>query len=150
MKEQTKKTIIQEPKEIEITTYIAEDGREFTDKFECLEYERLDMIEKKKLRSKLINNEYLNQYFKPFQLVKFNTPQQIEVFEQKMCGNKDDNTWGSWLSIKAKIIKYPIWLVCSYVYHESGDYTAIYLTLDEAEKDLLNVVDELRKLKEGN
>lgn len=97
-------------------------------------------------KSKIINNEYLSQYMTPFKIAYFESEEDVEKFEQKMCKG-DDNTWMSWVSVKDKFSKFPCHIVFRYVYHKySDDFTAVYLTLDEAKKDLENVILQLDKL----
>lgn len=108
-------------------------------------------------KSKLINNEYLSQYFKPFRVRLFNNEEEVEKFEQKLCKG-DDKTWMSWVSQKEKFSKFPCYIVYRYVYHKAQDeYTAVYLTLEEAKNDLMSVVSQLdsliiieRKLQDGD
>lgn len=97
-------------------------------------------------KSKLLNNEYLSQYIKPFKIQLFSSEEDVEEFEQKMCKG-DDKTWMSWVSQKEKFSKFPCYIVYRYVYHKASyDYTAIYLTLEEAKEDLLSVISQLDNL----
>lgn len=99
-------------------------------------------------KSKLINNEFLSQYFKPFKVQLFNSEEEVEEFEQKMCKG-DNKTWMSWISQKEKFSSFPCYIVYRYVYHKSNDeYTAVYLTLDEAINDLQSVISQLNNLKD--
>lgn len=86
-------------------------------------------MDKKIIRSKIIDNEYLSQYIGNYEFVYFENEDQVEKYEQKMCGNKDDNTWMSWVNCKEKF-QFPCWIMCYYVPHKLGDhgesdYTAI-------------------------
>ena len=101
----------------------------------------------KNIKSEIINNRFMSQYQNPFQLVRFENEEEVESFECTMSGDKDDNTWNSWVSCKEKFTQFPCWIVCNYVHHPIDDsYTAIYFTSQEVEEDLLRVLMQINHL----
>jgi hypothetical protein len=148
-----KKTVKQEiniPKEIDVEVYETSDGRQFKTEEEADWHEKVDILNKHNIISKIINNEYLTQYIGNFNFIYFENENQVEAYEQKMCGNKENNTWMSWVSCKEKF-SFPCWMMCYYVPHKlseySGDdYTAIYMTPEEVKEDLLNVIEQINNL----
>lgn len=107
-------------------------------------------MKKETIQSQIINNKYLSQYTGKFSMVYFETDQEVEEYEQLMSGNKDDNTWLSWLSCKEKF-QFPCWIMCYYVPHHLGgngstDYTAIYMTKEEVVNDLSSVIKKIDDL----
>lgn len=106
------------------------------------------MVKQINFKSNILNNPYLSQYSTPFKIALFESEEQVEEFEQKMCKG-DNKTWMSWVSQKEKFSKFPCHIVYRYVYHKNGDdFTAIYLTLDEAKADLNNVLNQIKTLEE--
>jgi hypothetical protein len=78
-----------------------------------------------------------------FNIVYFEDEKQIEAYEQYMCGNKDNNTWGSWRSCQEKF-NFPCWIMCSYVHHEfNDDYSAIYMTIEEFKSRLNKLINQM-------
>lgn len=143
--------IIEIPQKIEYEVFQTSDGRQFNDEESAIEHEKVGDIKQQKIRSKIINNEYLSQYIGNFKFVKFENEKQVEAYEQKECGNKDNNTWDCWESCKEKF-KFPCWVMCYYVPHNlceeypEDDYTAIYMTLDEVKTDLEGVFKQIDNL----
>jgi len=139
--------------EVDVEVYETEDGRQFKIEEEAIEHEKVGMIKSINIDSEIINNSYLTQYIEKFKWVHFLNENQVEAYEQQYCGNKDDNTWGSWVSCKQKF-NFPCWVMCYYVPHSlsehdfgDDDYTAIYMTLDEVEVDLTKVINKLNSLR---
>jgi hypothetical protein len=143
---------IEIPKDINIEVYKTSDGRQFEKQEDAEWHEQVNLLKKQKLKSRIINNEYLTQYIGKFRFVYFENENQVEAYEQKMCGNKDGNTWGSWLSCKEKF-NFPCWIMCYYIPHSlcaeypDDDFTAVYMTLDEVEVDLNNVLKQVDLLR---
>jgi cobalamin-dependent methionine synthase I len=148
MKKTMAKETILEPKEIDIEVFETEDGIQFKTEEEALEHEKLSTIKIQSIESQIVNNEYIAQYTGNFRIVKFDSESQVEAYEQACCGNKDNNTWRSWVSCKDKFNKFPCCIVCNYIPCQSDDdYIAIYLTPEETIDDLNNVLNQLKSIK---
>lgn len=146
MEKVTKQKIIQKPIVIDFEAYITKDGREFENEQDAIAHENVNGVTKRNVNSSIINHGYS---LHPFKFVKFENELQVEAYEQKMSGNKDNNTWMSWVSCKEKFNKFPCWMLCKYIKHfHDGSFTAIYLTPEEARYDLLDVIKQIEKLKE--
>lgn len=151
MIKKTIKEVIKVPQEVDIEVWETSDGRQFKIKEIAEEHEKIGMLKKYIIQSEVINNKYLTQYIDYFQFVYFENKNQVKVFEQFMCDNKDENTWGSWINCKEKF-KFPCWIMCYYIPHNlsnrgNDDYTAIYMTPEEVKSDLLNVIEQIDNLK---
>lgn len=108
-------------------------------------------MKKENIQSQIINNEYLAEYIGKFSFVYFESDEEVENYEIQMSGNKDDNTYMSWVSCKEKF-RFPCWMMCYYVPHSLGgygnsDFSAIYMTKEEVIKDLENVIRQIKLMK---
>ncbi len=147
-----KKTIKEEIaviEEVEVEVFETSDGKHFKTEEEAEWHEKVDLIQKQKLNSNIINNQYLAQYIGNFNFVYFENENQVEAYEQKICGNRDNKTWGSWVSCKEKF-NFPCWVMCYYIDHNlgeyGGDYTAIYMTPNEVIEDMKRVIEQSNNL----
>jgi hypothetical protein len=138
-----KKTIC-ETKDINIEAFITKDGRQFENENEAIAHENVNCVTRRNINSTVVDS--MRAF--PAQFVKFENELQVEAFEQKMCGNKDDNTWSSWVSWKDKFKSFPCWILCKYKKNRDGSFTAFYLTPEEVRYDLLDVIKQIDKLKE--
>jgi hypothetical protein len=151
VKKVNRKNVIQVEKEIDVEVYETSDGRQFKSEEEAIYHENVGKLYKQTIKSKIINNEYLTQYIGNFTFVYFENENQVEAYEQMLCGNQDDNTWSSWVSNKEKFT-FPCWMMSYYVPHElsaygSNDYTAVYMTRDEVINDLTRVIEQVKGLE---